>query len=66
MFFKMFNRESFGDTFQTDYSLDSFLEVPLSIEDPVIQVPKEIIALIDEILKSTSKGSRPMNEFTIE
>lgn len=66
MFFKMFNRESFGDTFQTDYSLDGFLEVPLTVEDPVIQVPKEILSLIDEILKSTSKGSRPMNEFTIE
>ena len=66
MFFKMFNRESFGDTFPNDYSLDGFFEVPLTVEDPVIQVPKEILAQIDEILKSTSKGSRPMNEFTIE
>ena len=66
MFYKMFNREFFGDTFQSDYNLDGFLEVPLTIEDPVIQVPKEIHALMEEILKSTSKGSRPMNEYIIE
>jgi len=42
MFFKMFHRQSFGDVFQSDYNLDGFLEVPLTVEDPPILIPKEI------------------------
>jgi len=39
MFFKMYFRESFGPTFLKDYSLDGFLEVPLTNEDIPITIP---------------------------
>ena len=65
MFFKMFFKSYFGDVFKADYQLDGFMEVPLTVEEPPIAVPKEILDKMDEILKSMSTGSRPMNEIIV-
>ena len=65
MFFKMFYKNFFGDVFKADYQLDGFLEVPLTVEEPAIPVPKDITEKMDEILKSMSSGSRPMNEILV-
>jgi hypothetical protein len=66
MFIKFYHREFFGEIFKNDYRLDGFLEVPLTVEEPSISVPNSISSKILEILKSTSKGSKPMNESLVE
>lgn len=59
MFFKMFHRQLFGDNFQSDYNLDGFMEVPLTVEEPAVVIPKDIQAKMDEILKAFASGSKP-------
>lgn len=66
MFFKFYFRESFGQTFLNDYNLDSFLEVPLTIEDTYLPIPQDIIDLLEEILKQTNKGQLPQHESMVE
>lgn len=39
MFMKMYNRESFNQAFLSEYQLDGFLEVPLTIEDVHVDIP---------------------------
>ena len=66
MFFKFYFRESFGQTFLSDYNLDSFLEVPLTNEDTYLPIPNDIIELLEDILKQTSKGQLPQHELMVE
>ena len=59
MFFKMYFRSFFGETFLSDYELDSFLEIPLTVSDNKAKVPKELESLMLEILRNTATGSIP-------
>lgn len=66
MFFKFYFRESFTSSFLNDHDLDGFLEVPLTIEDTYLPIPNAIVELMEEILKQTSKGSKPQHEALVE
>lgn len=59
MFFKMYHREAFGELFYRDNDLHGYLEIPLTFDDSLVTVPKELREKFDEVLENTPKNKKP-------